>query len=195
MYDILELNKKLLSDLKDIAKELKIKRVESYKKQDLIYKILDQQAIVASEAKASKKTKPEQERPKRDKPFQKPQRAQKPQDTKKPSKENPKKEDQPKVPKSKDESKETKPQNEVKSDSKKPDSIKSDSSKPKEVKKESERDLKKSILRRRSRSIRGIEIRGMKVLISVSLTTKMIKMALDVHRRTEGKTINMTLKV
>ena len=145
MYDILELNKKLLSDLKEIAKELKIKRVESYKKQDLIYKILDQQAIVASEAKASKKTKPEQERPKRDKPFQKPQRAQKPQDTKKPSKENPKKEDQTKAPKSKDESKETKPRNEIESDSKKPDSIKSDSAKssdtsrPKEVKRESEK--------------------------------------------------------
>jgi transcription termination factor Rho len=45
MYDILELNKKLLPDLKDIAKKLKIKKVESYRKQDLIYLILDQQAI------------------------------------------------------------------------------------------------------------------------------------------------------
>lgn len=144
MYDILELNKKLLSDLKEIAKELKIKRVESYKKQDLIYKILDQQAIVDSEAKASKKTRPEQERSSRDKSFQKPQRAQKPQDTKKPSRGNPKKADQTKVPKSEDESKAIKPQNETKSDSIKSDSIKSDpiksdSSRPKEVKKESER--------------------------------------------------------
>jgi len=49
MYDILELNKKLLSELREIAKELKIKRVEALKKQDLVYKILDQQAIVASE--------------------------------------------------------------------------------------------------------------------------------------------------
>jgi len=55
MYDILELNKKLLADLRAIGKELKIKRVESFKKQDLIYKILDQQAIAASEAKTSKK--------------------------------------------------------------------------------------------------------------------------------------------
>jgi len=54
MYDILELNKKLLPELRDIAKNLKIKRVESYRKQDLIYLILDQQAIVeASENKAS----------------------------------------------------------------------------------------------------------------------------------------------
>ncbi|HPR60964.1 MAG TPA: transcription termination factor Rho [Prolixibacteraceae bacterium] len=51
MYDILELNKKLLNELRDIAKELKIKRVEKYKKQDLIYQILDTQAILASEGK------------------------------------------------------------------------------------------------------------------------------------------------
>ncbi|MBN1185822.1 MAG: transcription termination factor Rho [Bacteroidales bacterium] len=48
MYDILELNKKLVNELRDIAKELKIKKVESLKKQDLIYKILDQQAISAT---------------------------------------------------------------------------------------------------------------------------------------------------
>jgi transcription termination factor Rho len=45
MFDILELNKKLLPELREIAKELQIKRVESLKKQDLIYRILDQQAI------------------------------------------------------------------------------------------------------------------------------------------------------
>lgn len=51
MYDILELSKKLLPELKDIAKELNIKKTEALKKQDLIYKILDQQAIEATEAK------------------------------------------------------------------------------------------------------------------------------------------------
>jgi transcription termination factor Rho len=51
MYDILELSKKLLPELKDIAKDLKIKKAESLKKQDLIYKILDQQAIEATETK------------------------------------------------------------------------------------------------------------------------------------------------
>ena len=50
MYDILELNKKLLTELREIAKELKIKRVESLRKQDLVYKILDQQAISATES-------------------------------------------------------------------------------------------------------------------------------------------------
>ncbi len=59
MYDILELSKKLLPELKDIAKELKIKKAESLKKQDLIYKILDQQAIEAAENKSV--SKPENE--------------------------------------------------------------------------------------------------------------------------------------
>jgi len=45
MYDIVELNGKLLTELREIAKELNIKRVESFKKQDLIYKILDVQAV------------------------------------------------------------------------------------------------------------------------------------------------------
>jgi transcription termination factor Rho len=51
MYDILELSKKLLPELKDIAKELKIKRTELLKKQDLIYKILDQQAIESTDVR------------------------------------------------------------------------------------------------------------------------------------------------
>ena len=65
MYEILELSKKLLPELREIGKELNIKRVESYKKQELIYKILDNQAIMASVAKKPEKkvlpriTKPE----------------------------------------------------------------------------------------------------------------------------------------
>ncbi len=51
MYDILELSKKLLPELKEIAKELNIKKAETLKKQDLIYKILDQQAIDATNLK------------------------------------------------------------------------------------------------------------------------------------------------
>jgi len=45
MYDIIELNTKLVSDLKEIAKELGISKIEGQKKQDLIYKILDHQAV------------------------------------------------------------------------------------------------------------------------------------------------------
>ena len=55
MYDILELSKKLVPELRDIAKELKIKKAESLKKQDLIYKILDQQAIEATDSLAAVK--------------------------------------------------------------------------------------------------------------------------------------------
>ena len=53
MYDILELSKKLLPELKEIAKELSIKKPETLKKQDLIYKILDQQAIESTESRNS----------------------------------------------------------------------------------------------------------------------------------------------
>lgn len=45
MYDILELNNKLVAELKEIAKNLKIPRYEKLTKQDLIYKILDHQAL------------------------------------------------------------------------------------------------------------------------------------------------------
>src|SRR6056297_984552 len=55
MYDIHELNTKLLAELREIAKRLNVKRVESFRKQDLIYKILDMQAIVASESKTAKR--------------------------------------------------------------------------------------------------------------------------------------------
>ena len=55
MYDIIELSRKLLPDLREIAKELDIKKIESFKKQDLIYKILDTQAILASEKKTDDK--------------------------------------------------------------------------------------------------------------------------------------------
>lgn len=57
MYDILELNKKLLPELKDIAKGMNIKRIEALRKQELIYRILDQQAIDAAESD-SKRAKP-----------------------------------------------------------------------------------------------------------------------------------------
>jgi len=45
MYNVLELNKKLLNELRDIAKDLDIKKIELYKKQELILKILEVHAI------------------------------------------------------------------------------------------------------------------------------------------------------
>lgn len=58
MYDIIELNEKLVGDLKEIAKGLNISKYEKLKKQDLIYQILDAQALnpkaVADVKKADK---------------------------------------------------------------------------------------------------------------------------------------------
>lgn len=48
MYDILQLNDMLVPELLDIAEELKITRAKQLNKQDLIYKILDVQAIAGS---------------------------------------------------------------------------------------------------------------------------------------------------
>ena len=45
MYDIVELNKKLVSDLREIAEKLKVEKADKLKKEELVYKILDQQAI------------------------------------------------------------------------------------------------------------------------------------------------------
>jgi len=55
MHDILELSEMLVPELREIAKQLKIKRAELLKKQDLIYKILDQQAIDAADARKTGK--------------------------------------------------------------------------------------------------------------------------------------------
>lgn len=45
MYDILELNQKTVIELKELAKKLDIKKFQKLKKEDLIYQILDQQAV------------------------------------------------------------------------------------------------------------------------------------------------------
>ena len=48
MYNIIQLNDKSLSELQSIAQELGIKKTESLKKEELVYKILDEQAIVGA---------------------------------------------------------------------------------------------------------------------------------------------------
>ena len=53
MYNIIQLNYKNLSELQVIAKELGIKKADSYKKEDLVYKILDEQAIVGATKKVA----------------------------------------------------------------------------------------------------------------------------------------------
>ncbi|MAY82795.1 MAG: transcription termination factor Rho [Flavobacteriales bacterium] len=56
MYDILQLNQKTVADLKEIAKELDIKKYQKLKKEDLIYTILDQQAIKPKSSSNPKKS-------------------------------------------------------------------------------------------------------------------------------------------
>ena len=48
MYDILQLNDMLVPELLDIAEELKIPHAKKLNKQDLVFKILDSQAITDS---------------------------------------------------------------------------------------------------------------------------------------------------
>ena len=67
MYDILELKSKLLTDLQDIAKNLNVPKYRSLKKMDLIYQILDVQAInpkATKENKINSNTPPSKNKPK-----------------------------------------------------------------------------------------------------------------------------------
>ena len=47
-YNIIELNEKLTTELRALAKEMGIRRPDAYKKEELIYKILDEQAIAGT---------------------------------------------------------------------------------------------------------------------------------------------------
>ncbi|MEL6122627.1 MAG: transcription termination factor Rho [Bacteroidota bacterium] len=68
MYDILQLNEMLVPELRDLAESLNMKSYKRLSKQDLIYKILDEQAItgkpVETEAPAAEsKPAPKQRKP------------------------------------------------------------------------------------------------------------------------------------
>lgn len=54
MYTIDDLNVKLLSELKELAEQMGVKNAKKLSKQELVYKILDQQAITG-EAPGAKK--------------------------------------------------------------------------------------------------------------------------------------------
>ncbi len=62
MYDILQLNDMLVPELLDIAEQLKITGAKKLEKQDLVYKILDKQALLES---TTEDTNTEGEKPKR----------------------------------------------------------------------------------------------------------------------------------
>lgn len=53
MYNIIQLNDKNLSELQSIAKDLGIKKSETFKKEELVYKILDEQAIAGATKKVA----------------------------------------------------------------------------------------------------------------------------------------------
>jgi transcription termination factor Rho len=58
MYDILQLNDMLVPELLDIAEQLKIPNAKKLEKQDLIYKIVDKQALQNSTVTVAKDAKP-----------------------------------------------------------------------------------------------------------------------------------------
>ncbi len=81
MYDIIELNNKLVGELREIAKELEIPKVEKLLKQDLIYKILDQQALTPQKIEKEKPVAKEKQQD--DKPEAKKTKSRKPRAAKK----------------------------------------------------------------------------------------------------------------
>lgn len=53
MYNIIQLNDKSLSELQSIAQDMGIKKADSFKKEELVYKILDEQAIAGATRKVA----------------------------------------------------------------------------------------------------------------------------------------------
>ena len=73
MYDILQLNDMLVPELKELAESLEIKGYKKLNKQELIYKILDQQALVGKpETEKKEEVAKEVEKPKRKQRRRKP---------------------------------------------------------------------------------------------------------------------------
>ncbi len=66
MYDILQLNDMLVPELKDIAEQLGISGYKKLTKQDLIYQILDYQAVTGNASEPAKKAENAAEPPKKD---------------------------------------------------------------------------------------------------------------------------------
>ncbi|MDD2476701.1 MAG: transcription termination factor Rho [Dysgonamonadaceae bacterium] len=109
MYNIIELNEKLTTELRVLAKEMGIRRPDAYKKEALIYRILDEQAIAETQKKKPIKA----EKPK-DNEHQKPQdnkvsENKKETKTEAPSKQAQKSKPQPQKQERKQDNKQTKP--------------------------------------------------------------------------------------
>ena len=119
VYNIIELNEKLTTELRKLAKEMGIRRPDAYKKEELIYKILDEQAIAETQKK-----KPTQSDKQKDANKQKPHVDKKKEDPKSsvkkdpPSPQNKKKQAAPPKQEKKQEPKQTKPIQEKKEEPK-----------------------------------------------------------------------------
>ena len=72
MYNILELSAKTLDQLKAIATEMGIQKIEGTGQEDLVYKILDQQAIDMASKAAANPPAPKKRGPKPKKSKEKP---------------------------------------------------------------------------------------------------------------------------
>ena len=84
IYNIIELNEKLTTELRVLAKSMGIRRPDAYKKEELIYKILDEQAIAESETQKRKsKTLDKKDNGKQKPPVQKKPEAPKKKDEQK----------------------------------------------------------------------------------------------------------------
>ena len=91
MYDILQLNEMLVPELKEIAEQLALKGYKRLSKQDLIYKILDHQAVSGAdtktevvESKAEVKTENKQDNDKKQRRRRDPERQDAPAEMSKP---------------------------------------------------------------------------------------------------------------
>ena len=72
MYNILELSAKTLDQLKVIAAEMGIQKIDGIEQEDLVYKILDQQAIDMASKAAANPPAPKKRGPKPKKNKEKP---------------------------------------------------------------------------------------------------------------------------
>ncbi len=71
MYDIAQLRSKKVAELREIATELKITKVDKIKKADLVYRILDEQALVVPKKDIEKPRPKKVSHPKKDMPQKK----------------------------------------------------------------------------------------------------------------------------
>ena len=81
MYDILQLNEMLVPELKEIAEQLALKGYKRLSKQDLIYKILDHQAVSGTEIKPESAPKTETPKENSEPKEAKQRRRRKPEDS------------------------------------------------------------------------------------------------------------------